>query len=399
MIFFKNINLRKINYGLILISMCLIIPISFKLLSNKKADSENILEIVSNLISFKTVYPNNPEEFTKCANYIKNHFKDTNLHIEEFEFNGSPSLVISNHKTKNFDIIFCGHIDVVPAPDNLFKIKEDNGILYGRGVSDMKGQVAVMMQIMKDLSQQKIEKKIALFLTSDEERGGFNGTNKLLNEENYSCKVAIVPDGGFNYNLVIEEKGVLQIKITAKGKSSHASEPWNGNNAITKLFDLYAHINSNFPSPKNQNDWKTSFNVGKIEGGDSINKVPNEASMYIDIRHIHSDKMENITNFIKNFDESLNIEILAIGKSFKTNENNTYIKQYIDVCESLLNRKIDIIKLHCASDGRFFTEKNIPCIMMNPEGGNIHCDDEWINLKSLSKLKEIYESYIENFIG
>ena len=356
--------------------------------------SNDLLKLISDLVSFKTVFPDK-DEFTKCIKYIKDFFQSSGLSIKEFEFNKSRSLVISNHKSTASDVIFCGHIDVVPAEEDLFTVKKNGDTLYGRGVSDMKGQVAVMMQVMRKLSQQHSGKKVALFLTSDEERGGFDGVNKLINNESYSGKVAIVPDGGFNYSLVTEAKGVIQIKVTANGIGCHSSEMWNGENAILKLFNIFNCVASKFPPPKNEQDWKTSFNLAKIEGGDAINKVPSSASMYIDIRHIYDDKVETIIDYIKNTDESLEIEVLAHGTIFHIDENNSYIKKYLEVCESLLQKKISPAKFQGASDGRFFTQKNIPCIIMNPIGGNAHCIDEWVSLESLKTLKDIYTEYLK----
>ncbi|MCF7799770.1 M20/M25/M40 family metallo-hydrolase [Candidatus Babeliales bacterium] len=360
----------------------------------QKLSKKDLFKLISDLISFKTVYPE-PQEFDKCINYIKNYFQDSSVYIKEFEFNNSRSIVISTHNTTDLDVIFCGHIDVVHAPRDLFTVKYNGDFLYGRGVFDMKGQVALMMSIIKNFVSQNKNIKIALFLTSDEERGGFDGVNKLLNNQKYSCKIAIVPDGGPNFNLVEESKGVLQLKITTSGISSHSSEVWNGNNAIIKLFNIFNKISDKFPAPTNHLDWKTSVNLAKIEGGDSLNKVPGMASMYLDIRHIYLDNNKDIIDFIKNFDSSLDIQILATGHTFKTCTNNVYVKKYLEICKSVLNKKIEIIKFHGASDGRFFTEKNMPCIIMNPEGGNFHCDDEWVNLESIYKLGLIYENFLQ----
>jgi succinyl-diaminopimelate desuccinylase len=360
-------------------------------------NKKEILKLTSDLVSFKTVHPDE-KEIVKCIEYIKNFFRNSDLYIKEFEFNGTKSVVISNHKSTKSDIIFCGHIDVVPAEESLFKVKEQGDILHGRGVSDMKGQVAVMMNVMKSLYPERTEKKVTLFLTSDEERGGFNGTGKLLSDQNYTSKVAIVPDGGFDYTLVVESKGVLQIKVTAKGTSCHSSEVWNGKNAILKLFDVFNQIVSKFPMPQNNLDWKTSFNLAKIEGGDYINKVPGEASMYIDVRHTYLDTMENIIGFIKKQDESLEIEVLARGNAFHVNKDNIYVKKYVEVCESLTGKEIEAVNYQAASDGRFFTEKNIPCVIMNPVGGNIHCANEFVSLNSLCTLEKIYKKYIKERI-
>lgn len=358
-------------------------------------DSQNLLKLITDLISFKTV-DTNYKEFDSCIYYIKQYFKNSDLNIDEFEFNGSKSLIISNKKSLDFDLIFCGHLDVVSGSNDLFKINIKDDILYGRGVSDMKGQVAVMMTVMKEFAKKKIDKKIALFLTTDEERGGFDGVGKLINELNYRAKVAIVPDGGFDYTIVKEAKGVLQLKLTAFGNSAHASEPWNGVNAILILFKSIEEILKKYPNPNDFSDWKTSINISKIVGGNSINKIPEKASAYVDIRYIYNDDPEDIINFIKKTNKFLELEVLAHGESFKLDENNLYVKDYFHVASSLLNKNINMIKCQTASDGRFFTQKNIPSLVMNPVGGNIHCKNEWVSFKSLNVLKKIYESYLNN---
>lgn len=372
---------------------------------------QELLKLITDLVNFKTVYLNN-KEFDNCFEYIKKYFKNNNLYIKEYAFNGSKSIVISNSKSKTLDVVFCGHIDVVPAQDNLFNIKKDKDILYARGVADMKGQVAVMMQLMREYTvipgsldtarcatrdeRDLGSKKIALFLTSDEERGGFDGVNKLLNQEKYSCKIAIVPDGGFNYTIVQEAKGVLQLKITSLGKQAHSSELFNGKNAIVNLINLFKDIEKQYKNPKNYNNWKSSFNLAKIEGGDALNKVPDKACIYLDIRHVHKDNKNNIINFIKSLNKNINIEILASGNAYKIDKNDIYITKYKKISENILNKKVKFIKCNTASDGRFFTEKNIPCIIINPVGGNIHSDNEYVSLSSLVKLKKIYKKYLSD---
>lgn len=353
---------------------------------------KELVQLITDLVSYKTVYPDQGAS-ANCMAFIKQFFASSGLHIKEYCWNKSPSLVIANCDTKNFDIIFCGHVDVVPAHESLFTVKQDGDILIGRGVSDMKGQVAVMMQLMQQLSHHNTSKKIALFLTSDEERGGFDGVNKLL-QEGYTGSVAIVPDGGFDYTLVTEAKGVLQLQITAHGIGSHSSEPWNGSNAIAQLFATYGNLIKQFPLPQHAQDWKTSCNLARITGGDSLNKVPSTATMHLDIRHIYADKAEAIIDYLKIFDPTLDIHIIAQGTAFKVHSNDSYIQKYNAVCEKLLDKKIEFIKYQAASDGRFFTEKNIPCIIMNPIGGNIHGDNEWVSLKSLTLLGKIYEHYV-----
>ena len=189
----------------------------------------NDLELAKKLISFKSI-TSNCEECLKTLKFIQNYLKEYNPQIHEF--NGHYSLFAKNCTDNNFDIVFNGHIDVVPCDEEQFSAYEKNGFLYARGAIDMKSQVAVMINLFKSTTN----KKMAIILTSDEEIGGHNGTCKILEKYNIKSKVAIVPDGGNDFELINSERGVLQLDITAKGKSVHSSIMNKGINAVSLAY-------------------------------------------------------------------------------------------------------------------------------------------------------------------
>src|SRR5262249_3930331 len=156
------------------------------------------------------------------------------LHFKHQTFEGHPTLVITTKDTMTPDIFLVAHIDVVPAPKSLYQPRIESNKMYGRGAYDMKMAIACYILLLHELKEWLGEKNIGLMLTSDEEIGGMQGVKRLL-EAGYSSKVAFLPDGGFNWNFEEEAKGVLQIKIAARGKSSHSSRPWLGENAIDSL--------------------------------------------------------------------------------------------------------------------------------------------------------------------
>ena len=347
-------------------------------------------KLLEDLIEFKTVSDNN--EFIKLFNYVKDYLKDSNLYFKEYIDEGKTSLVISNTESKDLDVIFCGHVDVVPAKESQFKAKIEGNRMYGRGTYDMKGHDAVMIKLMKNLNT---DYKVALFLTSDEEAGGFNGTDILLNKEGYTSKFAIVPDGGNNFNLIEEEKGVLELEISYTGKPAHGSTPYKGINAIVKLMDIYNKIIEIYPIPKDDNDFITGVNLGSINGGDYINRVAAFAKMGLDIRYIPSDTPESIIENIKKIDEKMDIKIHEQSYEFKYIESDLS-KKYLDVCNKVLGNKVTFAKCASSSDARFFYKNGISTIIMNASGHDMHGDDEWIDLDSLDKLYEIYSTFINN---
>lgn len=345
-------------------------------------------QLLEDLIKFKTVDDYN--EFVKCFNYIKDYLQDKKLYFKDYEFNKNRSLVISNTEDKNLDIIFCGHIDVVPGRDDQFNPIVDGNKMYGRGTFDMKGHDAVMIELMKNLDTKY---KVGLFLTSDEELGGFNGTDLLLNEIGYTAKLAIIPDGGNDFNLVKEEKGVYQLELSYKGVPSHSSTPYLGVNAIVKLIDIYEKLIEIYPLPKNDEDFITGINLGQIEGGDFINRVPSLATMGLDIRHTTKNTKEEILNNILKIDKNVDIKELERSYEFKYIENELS-KEYLDVVREVLQREINSINCASSSDARFFYKNNISTIIMNAKGNDMHGDNEYIELDSLEKLYKIYTKFI-----
>lgn len=345
---------------------------------------EEILEVLKVLLSFKTIKGEN-EEFKKLFKYVKDYLKE--LVIKEYDFDGKKGLVVANNEELEQDIVFCTHVDVVEA--NSYSYSEDDTNIYGRGTIDMKGSVAVCLVLMKYL---KTSKRVALFITTDEEIDGFVAS-KLA--QIYKMKLAIVPDGGSNFDLINEEKGLLQLKVSVRGRKAHSSQPFNGENAISKLMDVYQKIIEKYPLPKDDSDYVTSVNIAKISGGIANNLVPDYAEMVLDIRHILKDKKKNIISYIKKLDKSINVEVILEGSVFNSNVNNPKIKKYIEVCKKVLGRKILIKGCESTSDAIYFSDLNVPTIIMNPDGYYAHSPNEYVNKESLAKLYEIYVHYIE----
>ena len=133
---------------------------------------EKIIKTTIDLMSYKT-FKDNKEEFVNLFEYIKKKYKKLNF-IEE-NINDNKCLIISNKKNiYNFDVLFCCHCDVVYIDNWDILIDDDN--IYGRGSIDMKGSLAVCLELINSISS---EDNIGLMITSDEEIDGYS-CKKLL---------------------------------------------------------------------------------------------------------------------------------------------------------------------------------------------------------------------------
>lgn len=346
---------------------------------------EDIIKTLKVLLSFKT-YKDNIEEFSKLFNYIKKEYKQ--FIIKEYNFNDKKCLVLSNTNYTNVDYIFCTHVDVVYA-DN-YEYKEDEENIYGRGTIDMKCSLAVCLNIIKNIN---INKKFALFITSDEEIDG-NCSNEL--SKIYTAKFVFVPDGGKNFELIVEQKGQLQLELTTKTKTAHSAQLYNGENAISKLYNIYDKLIKIYPLPKSSKEYITSINLSKMIGGNSNNQVPGSASMILDIRFTSKTSINDIISNIKKIDKDVKINVLIEGMCFISNLDDIYVKKYIKATEKVLNKKVVKTYSEGTSDAIFFSSKGMPTVIMNPIGDYPHCPNEYVNKESLLTLYNIIAEFINS---
>lgn len=362
-----------------------------------------ITELTKKLIGFKTVN-GRIEEFDNCIDFIKGYFKPQiesgKIFLDEYEKNNLRSIVFSNRKTIKPEIILNGHIDVVNAEDKDFSPRIKGGKLYGRGAADMKSEVATMMIAFKEIVENNLKKSVSLMLTSDEEQSGKSGVEYLINEIGYRSNVAVVPDGGHNFELVVKEKGGFWIKVAANGKSAHGSRTWLGENAILKLMKFYYELEEMFPPLKKSKllyQDGVSINLGKMQGGKSINSVPDSAEMFLDIRYSEKIHKSEIIRTLRRLSRKrkLSFEVTDVVEMLETDPENPYLEKFKDIAKKTIYKPISIAKASGASDARFFSEHRIPVIIMAPNCGNKHGKDEWVEIKSLEKFYNILTQFIK----
>lgn len=356
---------------------------------------ENDFKFLKKLVSLQTI-AGKCEYQKKAIALVKKNLPAFFKSIS-FYNNGFNSTLFYFSSKNRFDVIFIVHVDVVGGRKKMFKVVKKNNRLYGRGVFDMKGPiVAVVDSINNFYKNGKRNISIGLLVTSDEERGGFNGTSFVLRKNKINAKVVIVPDGGEKINhLVVEEKGALNVEIFCKGISSHASRPWEGKNAAETLVEVIKKIKNKFPI-ESEKKWKTIAVLTNFETESLLdNVVPNIARAKIFFRYTKNNSVEKIMNFVKSLNKAIDIKIVAHGKFLKVGQKDHAIKIYKNIVKTKTGKKCLAIKYHSACDARFFVSKNVPIIIARPTGGNAHGDNEWISIQSLNLFSEILSDFLK----
>ena len=180
-----------------------------------------------------------------------------------------------------------------------------------------------------------------------------------------------------NNEVINASKGLLEFKITFKGISSHSSKPEEGVNAIENCIDFINKLKDYYNELKEETiDLKyATMNIGVINGGRSMNIVPDNCEVQIDFRTISNNQNEKI---VKKVNELI---------------NNKATFEIINNINPYLNNNEKINMSDYITEASFIESDNKYILGVGPN--NAHKKDEFITIESLNKLEEQYIEIIK----
>lgn len=359
------------------------------------AIEETLVELTRQLILMRTT-EFEPEEQRRCLAFIRSHIDVLEeLEIREIEHHGSPSLVAHPASCPEPEILMVGHIDVVAHADpSVYRGVIKGNRIVGPGAGDMKGAVAIMLEVFRNTLRKNPEASLGIALTSDEEIGGRNGIGHLFGEAGIRCGTALVPDGGSLNHLTIHEKGILHLALHCVGTSGHAARPWLSENALELLLKQLAHLDERFHQefPSSPGEWNPTCSITCLETPNrTINRIPSSARANLDIRFPHPHRAGEMLAFVRDtLGPAVNVEpvIEAEPADFSPDLH------FQDITAKVTGKPVVLEKSHGGSDARFIAARGIPAIISRPLVGKLHAADEWIDIESMKTFHRIYEEYV-----
>ncbi|MCC6616437.1 MAG: M20/M25/M40 family metallo-hydrolase [Anaerolineae bacterium] len=368
-------------------------------------DKARLIEHLRHLVSFQTT-DNRPDEIERCFAYVQAQLATTGLTVKTFHVPRASdsratvqSQVWSQAGRQDVDIMLYAHLDVVSASESLFDLQINDNIARGRGVFDMKFALALYIEIIRALADQGHNlSPLALCIVSDEEVGGTHGVRYLLEQEHYHSNVVFMPDGGANWHIVEEAKGLLHVSVSATGKSAHASRPWYGESAIDHIIEIASRLRSQYPL-QTGDTWKTTVTYTEIDGGRQTdkNQVANQASLYLDIRFPKEEGadhlLDTITRVCASVTPQASVTTLVRKDAFQVERGNRYIDNWRRLIADKATGDV-FIHENGTADHHYFSSHGIPVLVSSPVGGDIHSETEWIDLDSLVEFGERLARFI-----
>lgn len=214
-------------------------------------------------------------------------------------------------------LMLMAHTDTVFPAATPIIIKREGDTLYGPGISDNSVSVATMLHTFDLLDELRIETAtdvVAVANVGEEGLGNLLGARTAVERYRANLGAVVVIDGGLGH-ITYGAVGSQRWRITVRGPGGHSYGSFGTPSAIHGLGRIIASL-ADIQVPHNP---RTTFNVGMIEGGTSVNTIAAEASALLDMRSTDVEVLARLTAEARRIIEQragpgLNVEITVLGE-------------------------------------------------------------------------------------
>jgi tripeptide aminopeptidase len=333
------------------------------------------------------------------AEWLKKRFREiglTDVHIDEvgnvFGVRGSGSGFVS----------LSAHIDTVFPAGTPLNVRQQGTRLYGPGVSDNGAGVVALLAVAAALHAAKVSPATPIVFignVGEEGEGDLRGMRHIFADGRWkdAIRYSLVLDGAGADTIVAEALGSRRFEVIVRGPGGHSWSDFGAPNPILVLARAIGAF-AGTPVPTSP---KTTFNIGVIRGGTSVNSIPESASMRVDIRSTSMAEMERLEAALRHELElaseeetqsserrnpsprrstALSYEVVAIG-------NRPAGELAADARMLKVIRGVDLHLGNAAQIQRASTDANIPlslgreaiAIGGGGTGGGAHTLQEWFD--------------------
>jgi succinyl-diaminopimelate desuccinylase len=336
-----------------------------------------------------------PEGIRLAAGFVKDWLEAQDIPARQMEVHDLPVTVAQVGPATGPTVVLHGHVDVVPGRAGQFDPRLDGDRLYGRGAYDMKGALAVMMLTLNDLRDQD-GVRVLLGVVSDEEseEEADRGSDFLV-DQGFIGEFAITGEPT-DLQVGVQAKGVLAVRLEVSGRAAHGATPWLGDNAVLKALDVFRSIES-LPFARQSSDLfdRPSINLGRIWGGDALNKVPDTCVIDVDIRYLPGQDPDGIAAQVEGLRDTRVITRFTRPPAI-VDKDSVYVRA---LCQAAGQdgEQVTGVGRDGASDAVSFLRVGVPAVEFGPVGADHHGPDEWVSVSSLVRYRQVLVDFIRGF--
>lgn len=335
--------------------------------------------------------------------------------------NGTPNLFARwGEKGAARSFGFNGHTDVVPPGDPAswthppFSGAEIDGVIWGRGATDMKSGVAAFVAAAIDfVHDTPPDGAVILTITGDEEGTSRDGTIALLDwmrETGETMQVCIVGEPSnpqtMGEMIKIGRRGSLTATITATGKQGHAAYPHRANNPLHALVRLLAELTAAPLDEGTEHFDPSGLQITTIDcGNPASNVIPEKATAVVNIRFNDAHSGDSLTAMLRERAAALEaetgvrfgVEVFVSGESFLTQPG-----PFVDLVRDVVAGQTGVTPVLSTSGGTSdarFVKDMCPVLEFGLVGAFMHQVDERVPAAQVRQLKDIYQAILQRYFA
>ncbi|MCW4013184.1 MAG: M20 family metallopeptidase [Candidatus Bathyarchaeota archaeon] len=382
----------------------------------KLVDENRIIELSKQVIEIPSISGNEKEVMEHAVKLLE----DMGIHVEVLGSEERPIIYACINPEAEKQIIFNGHLDVVPIakPDawtkDPWKPVVEEGMLYGRGSSDMKSSCATMIHLLEILKDMDLPLGVGVHLVPDEERGAQAGSkivvDKIVAGELRRPDYVVIGEQS-NLQVRVAERGMFGYQVKFYGRAAHtAASRVTGINAIAKaskgVLALEHHIDK-------FHEWigHPMQSVNIIQAGTVSNQVPAECTITVDRRLIIGETADDVVAEVKadldkagEGDPDWKWEIIApknedgswqYTPANYTSPESELGQAFKKAVKTALGTEPELYVTWAGStDGRLYRQAGMQTIGFGPIGGGAHGPDEFVYIDSLIKMAKVWVAVV-----
>lgn len=356
-----------------------------------------VVEFTRQLVGQNTVNP--PGNEALCIDLIAARLERAGFVISRKEIAPTRPSIVARFGGHGAAIALTGHVDVVPLGESPWQKSPfggdiDDGKLYGRGTTDMKGAVASMVIAAERAARENPEgRPIELAITASEETD-LEGARSLRDAGLLGEAGLLIIGEPTSNQPAFGHRGIYWFDVHFAGKTAHGSRPELGHNAILDAATA-AHTLTNWSIDGGTHPvmGRSTVNVSRIKGGQNINSVPDLATITLDFRLLPGVDHHWIISEIKRLTGAREVDVLQASEGFWSDPDGQTLTNLRDFWGMH-----EVVAAPYGTDGSHLVPGygNVPTVIIGPgEMAQAHQTDEWCSIDLLEQSVELYRETIQ----
>jgi acetylornithine deacetylase len=281
-------------------------------------------------------------------------------------------------------LLLNGHLDTVGVAgmEAPFEARLEDGRLYGRGSYDMKGAIAALCVAAAEL--EGLRGDVIVTAVADEELGSI-GTEAVLRQVHADAAIVAEPT---ELQVAVAHRGFVGFEIETAGVAAHGSRPDLGVDAIVKMGPILVALDELDRrlqhGARHTLAGTGAIHASLISGGQEMSSYPARCVLMGERRTIPGETVADVERELRTLANGAELRILAHRDPYEAPTEHEFVE--------LVRRTAGVGELVGApfwTDAALVADAGIPTVLLGPAGEGAHAEVEWVDVRSLDRLREL----------